>query len=234
MSNTHGPVLHKSDRESNPMFDPIAHSIRVLIGFAQGLFREGIKYNPSDVSPMYKWSPDHELTEITITGAYPLSIQVVNLRPAIVCVHGQSAYLNTSMGNFESINMRTGNKVYRDIISCNAVFHVVSRTGAEASRLAFFLASSIKALQVFLQRQGPFTRIGHDIAISGESPPGGLIQDNTDGGAVSVQVVVPFFIPHKWEVLQPAYKNDTIKIDMSIESKNDTIHVNESIIDKET
>jgi hypothetical protein len=217
------PILHKSERESNLMFDPIAHCIRVLIGFTQGLFG-------NMESGQYRWSPDPEHTEITITGAYPLTIQAINMRPAIVCVHGQSAYLNLSMASFETINMHTGNKVYRDILACNAVFHVVSRTGAEASRLAWFLGSQIKALRVFLQRQGPFTRIGHDITIGGESPPGGLIQDNADGGAVSVQVIVPFFVPHKWEVLEPAYKNDNIKIDMSVEPKNDTIQISESII----
>jgi hypothetical protein len=226
VSTTKAPDLNKSNREYDLMYDPIAHSIRTIIGFLQGLFKTLPSGN-------YKWSPDLEATEITITGAYPLTLEVVNARPAIVVVHGASSYLNTSMNNFETMNMRSGNKVYRDIIACNAVINIVSRTGAEASRLAFFVASSFKSLQVFLQRQGPFTRIGHDVQIGGESPPGVLIQDNADGAAVNVQVVVPFFVPHKWEVLQPAYKNDNIKIDMSVSSKDDNIEVSEIIISSE-
>jgi hypothetical protein len=223
---TKSPILHKSERESDPLFDPVSHSVRVLIGFVQGLFRCMPHGN-------YRWSPDAELTEIVITGAYPLTLEVVNVRPAIVIVHGSSSFLNMSMNNFEKMNMMTGNKVHRDILACNAVLNIVSRTGAEATRIASFVARNIKALQVFLQRQGPFTRIGHDITIGSESPPGVLLPDGDDGGAVNVQVIVPFFVPHRWEVLQPAFKNDTIKIDMSIDTKNDTLEVSESIINKE-
>lgn len=200
------------NREYDPFYDPIAHSMRVLIGFMQGLFAQC-------ESGKYRWSPDVEDTEITITGQYPLTIESLARRPAIVCVNSQAAYLNTSMNNLETIKISTGNKVHRDIISCNAVFNCVSRTGLEASRIAWFVASNIKSLQVFLQRNGPFTRIGHDVTIGGESSPGGILPDVVDGSAINVQVVVPFFIPHKWEVRNPSYKNDDIQLKVDAVTK---------------
>ncbi len=197
--------------EYDPLHDPIFYATRTLIGFTQGLFR-------SMPDGRFKWTASPETTEITITGAYPLKAETVNTRPAIVVVHGQTAYMNTTMNSFETLNVNTGNSVHRDVLSSTAVFNCVSRVGVEASNLAWFLASNIKALRGFLQRKGPFTRIGHDITIGGESTPGSLLQDTIDGGAVVVQVYVPFFIPHRWEVRGPAAVHDHVEIDINGQS----------------
>lgn len=207
-SNVRHPGIRPEAREYDPLYDPVYYAVRSLIGFCQGLF----KCVPDG---RYRWTPDIENTEITITGAYPLTLETVNARPAIVVVHGQTQYLNTSMGSFETYNANTGNSVHRDLISSTAVFNCVARTGAEASTIAWFLASNIKALRALLQRKGPFTRIGHDVQIGGEGPPGSLIADQVDGGAVVVQVIVPMFIPHRWEVLNPAHQVDDITLSIN-------------------
>ena len=208
MSSVRHPGNNPAQREYDPLYDPIYASIRSLIGFCQGVFM-------AIPDKRYMWSSDPEKTEITITGAYPLKWETVNSRPAIVVVHGQTQYLNTAMNSFSGYNPNTGNMVHRDLISTTAVFNCVAKTGAEASSLAWFLASNIKALRTLLQRKGPFTRIGHDINIGGESPPGALIADQIDGGAIAVQVVVPMFIPHRWEVLNPAYEVDDITLSVN-------------------
>ena len=203
------PVRHggfsAERREYDPLYDPIYHATRVLIGFTQGLF----KALPDG---RYRWSADPDKTEITVTGAYPLTMSAINNRPAIVVVHGQTGYTNVAMDSMETQTHETGNKVYRDILASTAVFNCVARTGPEASALAWFMASNIKALKTLLQRKGPFTRIGPEITISGEMPPGALIQDIVDGGAVNVSVIVPIFVPHKWEVRNPAHQLDTIEL----------------------
>lgn len=199
-------------REYDPLYDPVYHATRVMIGFTQGLF----KALPDG---RYRWSPDPDKTEITVTGAYPLHISAVNNRPAIVVVHGQTGYTNVAMDGMEDITFATGNKVYRDILASTMVFNCIARTGPEASSLAWFMASNIKALKTLLQRKGPFTRVGPEITISGETPPGGLLQDSVDGGAVNVSVVVPVFIPHKWEVRNPAHQLDDISL--SVETSED-------------
>ena len=205
MSGVRHPTESSARREYDPLYDPVYGSVRTLIGFCQGLFK-------SLPDSRYVWLPDPEKTEILITGAYPIKQQVVNSRPAVIVVHGQTSYLNTTMNSFKTMSPTTGNTVHRDLLSTTVVFNCVARTGPEASAIAWYIASNIKALKTLLQRKGPFTRIGHDVTIGGESPPGALIQDSIDGAAVAVQVIVPMFIPHRWEVKNPAYQVDDIQL----------------------
>lgn len=206
-TNKHGG-FDSQQREYDPLYDPVYHSTRVMIGFTQGLF----KALPQG---KYRWSADPDKTEITVTGAYPLHMSAVNNRPAVVVVHGQTGYANIAMDGMETVTFESGNKVYRDILTTTMVFNCLARTGPEASALGWFMASNIKALKTLLQRKGPFTRVGPEITISGETPPGALIQDAVDGGAINVAVIVPVFIPHKWEVRNPAYALDDITLSVN-------------------
>lgn len=192
-------------REYDPLHDPVYQSVRTLIGFCQGIF----KALPNS---KYRWSPNLEETEITITGRYPLKASTINQRPAIVVGHSQAQILNTTMGSFEGQRFVTGNSVHRDLIQTTAVFNCVATTGAEASALAWFISSNLKALRPLLQRLGPFTQIGQDVSIGVESPPGALLQDTADTTAISIPVMTPMYIPHRWEVLNPAYAVDEISV----------------------
>lgn len=181
--------------QKDPLIDPVYQRVRTLIGFVQGLFN-------ALPDGRYRWSPDPERTEITVTGAYPLQAAAVNARPAIVIMAGQTSYANIGIGNFDGISDH-GNMIYRDVIASTAIINCLARTGPEASSLAWFVASNIKALRRFLQMQGGFLRIGQDMTIGTESPPGGLLQDFIDGGVVNVQVMTAMYIPHTWEVRYP-------------------------------
>lgn len=192
-------------REYDPLHDPIYQSVRTLIGFCQGIF----KALPTS---RYRWSPDLEETQITITGKYPLKAATINQRPAVVVGHAQSQILNTTMGSFESQRFVTGNSVHRDLIQTTVVFNCIATTGVEASSLAFFIASNLKALRPLLQRLGPFTQIGQDVSIGVESPPGALLQDTADTTAIAIPVMAAIYIPHRWEVLNPAYAVDEILV----------------------
>ncbi len=211
---TSSAPIDRDNREVSPLFDPMYHSTRVLVGFAQGLFKQLPK-------GQYKWSADPEVTEITITDQMPITNESLSFRPAIITMQGQSSFMNTTMRSLESVNVHTGHHVFRDIIQGSATFNCVSRNGVEASRLAWFLSSQIKALRVFLQRQGPFVRIGHDVIIMGEQPAGLLLSDPSDGGAFNVPVNVPFFMPHKWEVREPAFIHDSTRVELTHKNKSD-------------
>lgn len=189
--------------EYSPLHDPTYQAVRTMVGFCQGIFK-------ALPSARYRWSPSLEETQITITAAYPLKSETINQRPAIVVGHSQTMIMNTTMGSFEKQRFETGNNVYRDLISTSIVFNCVATTGHEAASLAWFIASNLRALRPLIQRMGPFTQIGQDISIGVESPPGALLQDNTDATAISVPVMAPTFIPHRWEVLNPAYAVDEI------------------------
>jgi hypothetical protein len=189
--------------EYNPLHDPTYQAVRTMVGFCQGIFK-------ALPEARYRWSPSLEETQITITAAYPLKAETLNQRPAVVVGHSQTQILNTTLGSFEGQRLSTGNNVYRDLISTTIVFNCVATTGHEASSLAWFIASNLRALRPLIQRMGPFTQIGQDISIGVESPPGALLQDSTDATAIAVPVMAATFIPHRWEVLNPAYAVDEI------------------------
>jgi hypothetical protein len=204
------PDINKEAREYDPFYDPVYHAVKTVIGFCQGIFK-------ALPETRYRWSPRLEETHITITGAYPLKAESINQRPAVVVTHAQTQILNTSLNSFEKQRFITGNTVHRDLISTNIIINCVATTGPEASSIAWFVSSNIKALRPLLQRMGPFTQIGQDISIGPETPPGALLRDTADSSAITVPIMLPAFIPHKWEVLNPAYAVDEII------SKADTI-----------
>jgi len=220
-SNTHQAPIGRENREVSPLFDPLYHSTRVLIGFTQGLFKQLPK-------GQYHWSPDPEVTEITITDQIPITTESLAYRPAILTIQGQASFLNSAMRSLETVNTHTGHHVFRDIIQSSVTFNCVSRSGVESSRLAWFLSSQIKALRVFLQRQGPFVRIGHDVILMGEQPAGLLLSDPSDGGAFNVPINIPFFMPHKWEVREPAFIHDSTRVELIHKNKSDDEDTQES------
>jgi hypothetical protein len=212
---TQRPDASKAGREYDPLYDPTYQAVRTMIGFCQGLFK-------ALPGARYTWSPDLEATQITITGAYPLKAASLNQRPAIVVTRAQAQIMNTSMGSFETQRFDTGNSVYRDLISVGIIFNCVAPTGPEASSLAWFIASNLKALRPLVQRLGPFTQACQDVSVGQYSPPGALLQDGADTAAVAVPVMTTLFIPHKWEVRNPAYvvdditfSSDTVKRDVT-------------------
>lgn len=202
--NTFSFPVDPEDRENNPFWDPLYHATRILLAFAQGLFK-------SLPNGQYHWSEDPEITEILITDQAPITSSVLNHRPAIVTVRGQAQFLNLHMGSFEDQDHLSGNKKFRDIISGSVTFNCLARVGVEASRIAWFIGSHVKYLRAFLQQQGPFTQIGQDVMLMGESPPGMLLQDPAEEGTINMPVVVPFFFPHRWEVKDPTFSLASIE-----------------------
>lgn len=204
---TNKPDILPEFRSSTPLFDPLYHSTRVLLGFTQGLFKILPKGH-------YRWSPNMEETEIIITDQDAITAESVAHTPAILTIQGQASFMNVAMHSRETVNISTGNQVHRDVVTTSITFNCISRNGVEASRLAWFLASQIKALRVFLQRNGPFVRIGHDVIIGAEQPNKGLVNDLVDGGAVNVVVSVPYFLPFNWEVREPAFIHDNTRVEL--------------------
>ena len=208
------PPIHTEDRELTPLFDPLYYATRVLIGFSQGVFKQLPRGK-------YKWSPSIEDTEVIITDTAPITLEALSFRPVILTTRGQANFMNSTMKSLEQVNTNTGHQVFRDIIQGSITFNCLSKNGVEASRLAWFLSSQVKALRVFLQRQGPFARIGHDVILQGEQPAGILVRDSADGGAVNVPVTIPFFMPYKWEVQEPAFIHDSTRVELVHKNTND-------------
>ena len=207
------PKYLSIERVRDPLFDPLYHANRVVIGFLQGLFK-------SLPEGRYTWSEDPEQTEILITDAAPITSEVLTARPCIVTVRGQSQYANVTMNSMDYVDPRTQTRAFRDVISSSITINCISRNGVEASRLAWFVGSYIKALRHLLHREGPFLRIGHDVMIMGEMPPGALLQDPSDVGAVNVPVIIQFVIAHRWEVREPSLTASEIRVNIDETPKN--------------
>lgn len=211
--------LHPRDRVNDPLFDPLYHATRIVLGFVQGLFK-------SLPSSQYQWSPDPESTEIIITDAAPITYEALTQRPHIISMRGQASYANTALQSFAEQHYKTGARRFRDAVMSSITLNCISRNGVEASRLAWFTASHIKALRHLLQRSGPFVGIGQDVTVGGEMPPGMLLQDAGDGGAVNVPVMLPFTFMHQWEVLEPALIIDNLNVNIDGDASH-TIIVSE-------
>jgi len=200
--------IYRDDQEVDPLYNPIYGATRALVGFTQGLF----KHLPSG---RYRWSSDPNQTEIMISDLMPITSEMLSFRPAVLTMTGQVSFGNTAQASLQDVNPKTGHKVYRDVLSSTVTFNCISRNGIEASRIAWFIAHHVKSLRVFLQRNGPFLRIGHDVMILGEQPAGLIVQDAADGGAINVPVAVPFALAHKWEVREPSYEHDTTHVNLT-------------------
>lgn len=208
------PSFIRDERVVDPLYDPIYAANRTVVGFVQGLFKalpEG----------KYTWSEDPEQTEILITDAAPITSEVLTARPCIVSVRGQSQYANTAMNSLEYIDHKTGIKSYRDVVAASITLNCLSKNGVEAGRLAWFVASHIKALRHTLQRRGPFVHIGQDVMVMGEMQPGGLLQDPSDVGAVNVPVILQFTVAHRWEVREPALIAGDIHVNIDTDNSQE-------------
>jgi hypothetical protein len=213
---TSSPGFIRDERVRDPMFDPLYHANRVLVGFIQGLFS-------ALPSGMYTWDADPERTEIVVTDAAPITNEVLTQRPCIVTVRGQSQYANTAMNSLEYTDRKTGIRSFRDVVAGSITVNCLSKNGVEAARLAWFIASHVKALRHLLQRSGPFINIGQDVAVLGEMPPQGLLQDPSDVGAVNVPVILQFTLAHRWEVKEPALIAGEIRVNIDGDIEQSTI-----------
>lgn len=212
---TSRPGFIRDERVLDPLYDPVYHANRTVIGFVQGLF----KALPDG---RYTWDEDPELSEILITDAAPITSEVLTARPSIVAVRGQTQFANTAMNSLEYVDHRTGIRSFRDVVAGSITLNCLSKNGVEASRLAWFTASHIKALRHLLQRKGPFVHIGQDVMVMGEMQPGGLVQDPSDSGAVNVPVILQFTVAHRWEVRSPALIAEDIRVNINKNSSDET------------
>lgn len=193
----------------SPFFDPLYAADRAMISFLQGLFAQ---LDAGD----WKWSGDPHLTEIFIAGMTPITTELLSFRPAIIVGMEQVQFMNTTLHSMERVSSKSGNTLYRDILSGSFTINCISRAGVEARRLAWFVAFHVKALRTLLQRTGIFGQIGQDITIMAEQPPGALLQDSADGGAINVPVSLPFILTHTWEVREPAFVHDQTRVSLAV------------------
>ena len=166
--------------------EPLFYFTRCFLLFYQGLFSN---FPTGD----YKWSSDEEQSEIGITDSVPIPKSRVEQKPQIVTMRGPAKFANLTLDQMRSLNLRNGEKVRTDLVSCTMTINVIAKNDIEAQRIAWICMSSLRDLKLVLLRNSPgLHRVGEEIEMTPPSPPGMFVEDS-DPSWVLVSVFCPFF-----------------------------------------
>jgi len=170
--------------------DPLFHFTKVFVRFLQVVFHSFEKGS-------YRWEPDLEQTDITISDQFTVNNPAAEKRPSIVCMRGQADWLNVSMDQFKSFDFATGARSHTDLVASAMLYSCLSREGLEAQRLAWIAGYATRTLKRHLMRLG-MHRVGENVGYSAEMPAERIIPDAK--GYRAVQVMVPFFFQDTYSI----------------------------------
>ncbi len=165
--------------------EPLFYFTRVYLLFMQGLFKQLPEGS-------YRWSDDDALTEIAITDQVPIPRDNIEQRPHVVTMRGPAQFANLTLDQMQSLNLRTGEKRRTDLVACTMSVNCIAKNGIEAQRIAWIVARHLRGLKILLQRAG-FHKIGDEVSIGPESPPGAMVAGDSEPDWVMVTVHSPFF-----------------------------------------
>lgn len=171
--------------------DPLTFYTKLFIRFLQVVFSTFEKGS-------YRWEPDMELTDLVISDRGSVGREVVEKRPAIICMRGNAAWLNASMDQFKSFDFETGGKTHTDLVSSVMVYACLAQDGIEAQRIAWIAGYATRALKRNLLRAG-LHRVGENVDYGPETD-GGVLFPEPKPSVRMVQVIVPFFFQDTYSV----------------------------------
>lgn len=187
--------------------DPLQLFTRVYLLFLQGLFKQFPEGS-------YRWSDDETLSEIVITDQVPIPKDRIEQRPAIVAMRGPAQFANLSLDQMRKVDFKTGAKERTDLVSCTMSLNCIGKMGPEAQRIAWIVMSNVRRFKELLQRNG-MHRVGEDVQIGPESPPGSIIAGEGDTEAVLVTVYSPFFF--QWtDLVTPLFAPRLTEIELHL------------------
>lgn len=205
--------------------DPSLHFTKLFVKFLQLVYGTFEKGN-------YRWSMDPDTTEVLITGESPINREAIEKNPSIVVSRGPYNYGNLAMDQFAgphfkkdasgqkvlvpNLDHATGRRRHTDLVGGSISFNCLSMEGLEAGRLAHICAMAVRRLKRTLMKAG-LHRVGEDVSVSAESPPGAIVSGDSNGGVVMVTVSLPFFFQDFWSV-EPADKKLLTQLDMALTS----------------
>jgi hypothetical protein len=202
--------------------DPLSQYTRIFIRFLQLIFESFPKGS-------YHWDLDDLLSDIVLQGEGTISNEVVEKRPAVVVSRGPVSFTNISidqlsgplwdqkLGRFvNNLDPTTGARRHTDLLSSVMTYSCVAREGLEAQRIAWLSAYVTRSFKRALMKAG-IHRVGEDLAVGPESPPGSIVSGDTKE-ATMVQVSVPFLFQQTWTVA-PVDKLLLTRVSMALRSE---------------
>jgi hypothetical protein len=166
--------------------EPLFYFTRVFLIFLQGLFEQF-------PTGSYKWSIDEKITEIEITDQVPIPRTRIEQKPQIVTMRGPAQFGNLTLDQMREVDPKTGAKVRTDLVACTMTLNCIARNGLEAQRLAWIVARHIRTFKRSLQAIGKMHKVGDELAVGPESPPGSFVEGEVDPEWSLVTVQAPFF-----------------------------------------
>lgn len=204
-------VLHGALPTQGQGEDPLHHFTRVFAAFLQQCFAGFDKGHN-------RWSPDEQATEIIITNQAPIGREVVERRPAIILALGPVGAANIALDQFfRAGELPTGRRLHTDLMSATMSLNVLGKEAADARRVAWQCFRFIRAFKRSLMRAG-MHRVGEEMQVGSESPPGAIISPETENEIVMVTVSVPFYFQDFWAV-EPVDKNLLKRVDLAVTSE---------------
>jgi len=177
---TSTPLEPISSWEENPLL----HLERVALGFLQQLYGAAPR-------GYFHWDADDQLSDLSIHKNVPIAPDVVEKRPAIAVVRSGVQWAGIGLDQFRDMRLQTGELTHTDMISGNLTFNCLSRNDNEAVQLGWLTGRHVWILRRVLLKLG-FHDIGQRINVGASSPPGAIIQGDTEAEITNVPVTVPF------------------------------------------
>lgn len=188
--------------------DPLLHFSRLFTRFLQVYFATFDKGS-------YQWTADEKTTDIVIQGEGTIEKEVVEKRPAIIVSRGPVSFSNVAIDQFKGFDYEAGRRTHTDLLASSMTFNCLSKVGLEAQRIAWVAAYVTRVFKRTLMHAG-IHRVGEELQIGAESPPGAVIPSNPRE-IIMVPVSVPFYFQQTWSI-EPIDKKLLSGISMNVRS----------------
>lgn len=217
-------VVSGEPQPQGPGEDPLFYYTKLFARFLQLVFATFEKGS-------YRWTDDPNLTDIYISDQCPLPQETVEKRPAIILTRGPTSFGNLALDQFSgpgplpkpgkdmehpNVDWETGTKRYTDLVASTMTYNCLSREGLEAQRIAWIAMMATRRLKRSLMKAG-LHRVGEEIQVGSESPPGAIISGESAPEIILVSVSVPFYFQDYWSI-GPVDKKLLKHIDLALTS----------------
>lgn len=188
-------------------YTPLRHLRVLFVNFTQGLFSAA----PDGA---YRWSPDFNRTQITITAEGTIKTERLQGRPGISFTRGTLQFYSRWMDDMLSYDFRTEQKTKSVLVPGTMAVNCISRVDLESEEIAWVVSEHFWLLRELLMKQG-FFDIGREITISAPSPAGSLVIGDSADEYFATTLTIPFQF-YRTSIFTPLGKQIVRSIELSL------------------
>lgn len=174
--------------------NPLEHVRSLYAVFLQGIFY-------SRQPGFHHWSPNEDVTEISVRGESPLHTETIGDRPTLSLTRAPVSFSQLGFDDMLRYDPTTGRKVKSLLIPGTMIINCCSKNDLESEHLAWIAGEHIWLMRDILMRQG-FYDIGRNIQIGSPSQAEGIVVGDGAEEWFATSVTSPFFF-HRTSSFQP-------------------------------